>query len=333
MRQRFITVLLCATALYLMCGCIRDYDFEREVTPRVVVNSILCPDSVIKVDLWWSKKLDGSEDFNRVTGAEVAIYENNAPLFNATSADETLTWDYKPKEGSTYSITVNYSAQKELRATTIVPHRPQVSCSFVRDAKGASWGSFRHYTLTQATVDEHTVALLMIYNQLYDTTGLMHSSWYESVYDGNNFSTNSILADPFNRYYEVENATAKGSAYDYRSMMRIPSDNLGNDLALSFAVKDIRVTYVEDEDWWFYPEIYPDDYKGEATYQTQYITFIAASADYDLYRKTLLQHRSADYESNAFMSQHVYRVHTNIENGLGIFAAHSDQILSFTKTE
>lgn len=319
-----------------MCGCIRDYDFERDVTPRVVVNSILCPDSVIKVDLWWSKKLDGSEDFSRVTGAEVAIYENNTPLFNATSADETLTWDYKPKEGSTYSITVNYPDQKELRATTLVPHRPQVSCLFVKEQKATSWGEYRHYTLSEATIDKHTTALIISYNTRFDTTGFGHFPWNEynlKPQSDGNFFASSIHLDPFNRYYDVENATAKGSAYQHNEMLRIASENLPNAMSLSFSVNYIDSSNFRDKDWWFYPEIYPDDYKGTVLYQTQYMTFKAASKDYDLYLKTLLQHRSADYESNAFMSQHVYRVHTNVENGLGIFAAHSDQILSFTKTE
>lgn len=331
MRQRYMIVLLCT----LVWGCIRDYDFEKEVTPRIVVNSILDPDSVIEVDMWWSKKLDNSDNFSRVIGAKVTLYENDAPLFNVTSTDQTISWDYKPKEGATYTITVNYPNQAEIRATTTVPARPQINCTFTKYA-GTQWRTYRHYNLTEASIDQHSTALIISYNQRYDTTELGHLKWDEyhlKQWPDGDCSANSIQIDAFNRYYEVENANAKGSAYDYQSMMRIPCENLGNALPLSFSTRDVQSVSFKDEDWWFYPEIYPDDYKGLTVYQTQYITFCAASSDYDLYSKTLLQYRSTDYEANAFMSQVIYRVHTNVENGLGIFAARSNRVLSFTKTE
>lgn len=328
MRQRFMTVLLCATALYLACGCIRDYDFKRDVTPHIVVNSILDPDSVVKVDMWWSKKSDESEDFSRITGAKVTIYENDQPLLNATSGEETMSWDYSPKEGATYTITVNYPDQAEVRATTTVPLRPQIDCELVKENR------YRHYAMTRAEVDPAAASLIITWNQRYDSTSLGHLPWGEEYlkdYGGYKFTANSILIDPFNRYYETYEAYDKGGTDDYSSMMRIPIENIAQISPLAFAVKGMPRQSFRDKDWWFYPEIYPDDYQGTIVYQTQYITFTAASKDYDLYHKTLLQYRSTEYESNTLMSQAIYRVHTNVENGIGIFAAKCSKVSSFAK--
>ncbi|MDX9747971.1 MAG: DUF4249 domain-containing protein [Paludibacter sp.] len=114
---------LIAIILALFSSCEKEIEFNGEVTePLIVVNSFLTPDSAITVELTKSLFfLDSKNDFDRVDNATVSI-EVNGQL------KETLrfmnhgkyTGDYKALPGDSVALLVKVPGHEDVRSSVVV---------------------------------------------------------------------------------------------------------------------------------------------------------------------------------------------------------------------
>ncbi len=122
---------LIALVLILFSSCEKEIEFNGEATePLVVVNSFLMPDSVIKVELTKSRFfLDSKDDFDRINNATVSIevngqYKETLRFVNSGN----YTGDYKPLPGDSVALLVKVPGQEDVRSTVVV-QQPSVILS------------------------------------------------------------------------------------------------------------------------------------------------------------------------------------------------------------
>lgn len=311
-------------------GCTRDYTFSGDVTPQIVVNSIINPDSTLKVDLWWSKKIDGNKEFSRVEKARVVVKENGTLLFDVASEDEELAWDYYPKEGAAYSITIDLDGYDRVSAATTVPPRPTIACRYEAAYDVDGYGLFyHHYTIDRITVPEDAAIHIAAYStfapKYLDLTLFDKYAHYDDIY------SSSPFLDPFNMSSMPNDAAYSGSTNCYNPFARIPGDNLDHVFPFYFSAQyDYGYNkMVYPEDYWENQEKYKDDLDPLLNvYQDQYIIAINASPEYDLYRTSLINYNSFNTGHNPLLEQ-FYTIYSNIDNGIGIFASYSQAAVRF----
>lgn len=346
MRQLMMLVLLAMMAY----GCEKTYEFDEEVEPQIILNSFLSPDSMVKVDLWWSKRMDGNRSFKRVVGAQVKLSEDGVPILNATSGNGQLVWNYQPKAGSTYTITIEQATQPLVTAQTTVPHKPTGSCAFEKTVTKEM--TFDYYRIDNATVDPATTSALLISlwkgidpADLPQVPGVEAWEWdniSEKITDehtvvAQGMYSNIFYADQFNVISSKDYAHIAGTD---RTMnyARIHSGNVSKafPVTLSTMNQGSNRRMLRPRDWWFYPEIYPDeDSVMVSVPEKLYVGLMAADENYDMYRKSYEVYIRNVSESEFSLIQNVlfsapsYRLHCNVINGLGIFASFNSIAFGF----
>lgn len=320
-------VITASVAACLLYGCSKEITFRQNFEPKVVVNCLLNPDSLLKVDLWWSRNIDDPQPFRRVQGAAVTIFEDEKEILNAQSGEGAVVFDYKPREGRRYSLRVRLEGYDDVTASTVVPMRPTAECVFgecVEIPGTGGWGNdpwgYNHYELKNIEADGNTSALYLDVYSYYDPKYGLGMDWGSSQLS---IYTGSIYTDPFNRSVFPLDAAYTGSPYEYYQFVRIPDSNIPETSPLRFAVWD---------NGWV-PVLNPDGSgDGRKIEITNDITLTAAGEDYDRYYKTvfLSQYNSADV--NPFVFE-IYPVPSNVRNGLGIFAGYSSRTFRFDFNE
>lgn len=297
--------LLLAMALVLLAGCKKEYPFDQEVIPQIVVNSILCPDDPeIRVDLWWSKKLESevyfwSFDFNRVEHARVTLSENDVILFESVSQDSQLVWHYRPREGATYTIRVRVEGRKEITATTTVPFKASTECRFLFNRTNLEHSNYNHYRIENVTASLQGTSALMLAVTNYTTNDSRPG--ISGVYTVP-VCAMAPFADQFNCTRDNFEASEKGSVDEYEDYMRVSPGNIDR--------------------------VFPLTFSARGGYSLQKVMLIAASPEYDRYYKTLFQYNEAS-GGGGMLTGELYKVYSNVNNGLGIFASYSPLTFTF----
>lgn len=317
----------------VMVGCLREYEFNRAVVPQVVVNSILNPDSLIRVDLWWSKQIDGSKNYARVVNATVKIEEDGVVIFTATSRNEQIVCDYRPRCGARYSISVEHPEQAEVTtANTVVPNRPTGDCAYMGSQPNDVNDENRYFTITSAVIESTATALMITAEHGFDTLTPHDAIWpnYMMEVRESSLQTTIPFADQFNCIRDEYMAKTKGSIFYFPEFVRIIGDNVGRAMPITMSVYRGFSSGFYPLDWWFYPELYPEGYRGVQVEARHRITLSAASDDYDRYCKSLYVFiTNNNAEGSNVLKNQTHRVYSNVQNGLGIFAARADLVFIF----
>lgn len=122
MKKTYSTLLL--LSVLLLPSCEKEIEFNGTITePLVVVNSYLIPDSTIRVQLSKSRFfLDSKTDYDRINNATVSISINH-------NVDETLrftsagnyTGTYKPQPGDSVTLRIKVPGEKEIYSLAVIP--------------------------------------------------------------------------------------------------------------------------------------------------------------------------------------------------------------------
>lgn len=307
--------LLFPCVLLLLYGCERDYDFRQEVTPRIVVNSLINPDEPITVDLWWSANRknfithDPSKTigkFERVLDATVVIYEDGEEVFRIVSADEAIGSGYYPSAGKEYSITVELEGHDKVSASTTIPTKPAATCEYIEKDPGQYSGQ-NFYGIDNVIVgnDAYTLYIAVYNHYEYDDDATEYQlDYYNTIW------AMTPYADKFNMIIDNYDVDITGSTEEYSPFMRIPGHNISKMFPLTLSTGGI--------------------YGPAGSSQDVYV--IAASREYDKYQKSYLLY-SWYTETDEFLAHQTHSVYTNIKNGLGIFAGFSQAAFIYQVTE
>lgn len=314
-----------------MVSCEYDYNIDKgfeNFKPQVVVNSIITPDSVIKVDVFWSKHYtDIKSDYPKVKTFEAELYEDNVLIEKNEYKDGLMLTSIFPKEGKSYRIKITVPNYGELKAKTYIP----LSVNAAADYKVTAGGGFRTYQHIEVRSIEPKEKIRSAWIKTYgeytkkEETEILRIDWASDLY------SNNIFADQINAVLDSDDATHRGSNVGYEHFMRIPYANISQSLPVAYSVwlqSQFNVRIETDD-----PEL--DEWGNPIYYQEVCLKIICVevtspSDDYDKYYKSIYkQELYGDSPDLPFISEMV-NVHSNIENGLGIFAGRSVTLLRLT---
>ncbi len=322
--------LLFVTGL-LLSSCEYDYDinehFKGEFTPKVVVNSIITPDSTIKAKLYWSKYISDTTSRSKVVeNYGVTLYEDNNKIFEGDGVNGILTTNIHPKAGSKYRLEVVVPDYGELSAETSIPTPPSAEIAFVgiiREEVGYEYGGYIHLSIDQIVTTAPTRSIMIKSRDTYEMFPEKNRNHYY-------FYTDNPFCDKFNAGGDSYEASLKGSSSYIDYYMRVPYKNIELVTPLKFSVRNVS-PYIERKvtgtDSWGFPIIEYIEH-----FPSLEIELIAPSFEYDKYYKTAYQQVSFGSVDPQIFST-IYSVHSNITNGIGIFAGYSsnNQIIDYNE--
>lgn len=175
--------------LLFLNACTKDFEGEFPVSnPQPVINGLVAADSLLSIELSWSRAPDSERAFEFITNAIVRFWEDEEYLGMAPHTENgRYVLDYLGKEGKFYTVQVELDAGELLSATTYVPER------MVSHAEKAIVGGW-----TKIKTD------IPLLNKGVSGVWL---SVVENYRDGRSFvetsmNSNTIYADDFNRALE-----------------------------------------------------------------------------------------------------------------------------------
>lgn len=270
------------TFLVLQFSCEKDVNFDFDIEPKVCLNCVLNPDSIVKARLSLSQALNEQNSLIPVEGATIALYENEDFIgYFQDNEDGNYSLALYPKTGAKYKITAEVKGYKTLSASTVVPTYPDISYS--KDTIGfTEYLNMPIFNLDVKLNDP----IGKDYYWLYETRSLKGKK-----YGGNCREINAPFVDDFNRVLDA------GSDYGFTHFLQIRITDEGYDgLLLEFTIPG---------------------FLGRDEYQAQH--FLHADEYYDKYIKTTIINRMKETSELPFYEP--VQIYSNVENGYGIFGS------------
>lgn len=272
---------LVSVLLVFNYSCTQEVTLEFDHEPKLCLNCVLNPDSIITASLTLSHSLDNSGVFDAVDNANIKLFENDilkGELAFLSSGKYLLK--QKPETGKHYKIIVEAPGYEKLEAFTKVPEKPLIN-----------------YTKDTTRILENVNWPVMDLNvRIFDKPGKdnywVYKTWIVNGvrYGGGGNEFIAPYIDEFNRYLDSD------SKYGFRYFMQTRMTDEGYDgQELTFTIADII---------------------GVGS-SVQY--FLNADGHYDKYIKTILINRMNETDELPFYEP--IQIYSNIENGYGIFGS------------
>ncbi|WP_298650665.1 DUF4249 domain-containing protein [uncultured Proteiniphilum sp.] len=326
MKRNIYLLLFILTGCFISCE--KDIQFKGTVTdPLLVLNSILTPDSVVSVHLSQSRFILGeSAPLNPISGATVSVFVNGGLKEQLTyDANGIYTGTYFPRPGDEIKIEVIADGYDQVKSQTVIPGKPGVvvtdSTVTVREEEYSS--PYQPNTVHKTTTRNMQVQLKL-------TDAVNEENYYFIKVSQNYYRKDELLLVwPIElKLSEVlkNNITDNGNIFqelfgDEGNADRV--DNLfsdlfvnGKDILFDFSFYDTleSATYVNGEK-------IKDGNNNEEELTVEYIVEIGEISR-DLYQYVISGNQAVNAEDYGPFSEPV-RVHTNIENGIGILGAYN----------
>ena len=128
-KVKILQLLLLAGSILLLSGCQKTISIDvGQIKPRLVVNSILDKDSIIRVQLSKSKSMmDSTQSIDRVNDATVKIFQDNVLKQTLTKGINGLySSTIKPVVASDYRIEIDNTSFGHVEATALIPLTPNL---------------------------------------------------------------------------------------------------------------------------------------------------------------------------------------------------------------
>jgi hypothetical protein len=272
--------------VFAFISCEQEVFFSFEHEPRLCLNAILNPDSIIKVRLTSSHSLENISNFNPVTDGNINIYEEDQ-LFGILvyNEDGNYVLNKKPVEGKLYTVTAEVKNYRAISGKTLIPVKPDIKYSKV---------------VTGYVEYDSTLATYNLQVQINDRPGRdnywITSNWvvHGVRYGGSVRTFNAPFLDGFNKTYDSE------AKYGFTIFLGVRLSDEGYDgKPMEFVIPD----YVENT----------------ARRYTEAVYFLNADEHYDKYIKTSIINRMKETSDVPFFEP--VQIHSNIKNGYGIFGS------------
>lgn len=131
--------LICFTLILWSCEDRRDFDVDN-FDKEVVLNSIISTDSSWNVHLSYTKSIFDEEEFSIIDDADVRVVNltNGQSFYLDKKKTGSYTRELNPVEGHEYEISVDIPGHNEIRARTYVPSVLEVDVvsNFTRNSDG-----------------------------------------------------------------------------------------------------------------------------------------------------------------------------------------------------
>ncbi len=127
--KKLITIISLLAGLILFNSCEEEIDFNGEVVePKIVVNSFLTNDSVVKAHISKSRFfLSNKQTFDIINNAQVIVFVNNQQQeILAHDSAGLYIGSYIPKEGEEIRLEVNVPGYEKVEGTTHVQYKSNI---------------------------------------------------------------------------------------------------------------------------------------------------------------------------------------------------------------
>ena len=209
----------------IFSSCVEEVELNFDHEPKLCLNCILNPDSLIKASVTLSHSLDNSAQFESVNNANIKLYENDILKGELTFISSGLyLLKQKPESGKDYKIIVEAQGYETLEAFTKVPEKPIISYSkdTTKILENVNWPLI---DLNVQIIDKLGADLYWIY-QTWIVNGVK--------YGGSSQAINAPFVDPFNRIIDTE------EKYGFRFFLQVRMTDEGYDgQKLTFTIPDI----------------------------------------------------------------------------------------------
>ena len=319
--MRITTYLTLIIISLFATSCEYDYDVDKhfgtDFTPQVVLNSIINPDSTIKANIFWTKKNSDTSEFKRVAYTDVKLYKNGALILETESIDGKLNTNVYPEAGATYKMELIVPDYGVVTAKTYIPQPPSSSLKLTKIVEGYShYNTYCHMEIANLTLNEKRRSVIIKSNGIYEH-GVRE--------DSRNYYIDNALCDQFNATNDPFDVAERGSNISHEEYLRVPYANISAALPLNFSIAGFGTIYTNiiiGEDEWGYPLYEYTEYKCTDIK----VNVISPSDEYDKYLKSAYQQDAFDFDMPIFNEP--IPVHSNVENGLGIFAGYTATTLN-----
>lgn len=332
MKKVLLMVLLTITTL----SCEFEYALDQgadSYTPKIVVNSIITPQQNIKVYFNWSKHYT-TQEYNyheNVPSGNMHLYEDGKHIEEIDIIGSSAYSSFKPQAGKRYRIVANIDGYGVAKAETYVPHVGEANGVFKekRITNNEDWSVY-HIQLSGISSQDKVQGVWIRAKSSY-----YFENEYTSIYEqkpsiSGRIYSNNMYIDNFNINIEKNSEAYDGLIQEhggsiyYPCFVRLPNKVIGDaqPLELSALLSNTFITTGQIQ-----PNSFPQ-------YETLYIpinNFVAEvifpSNDYDKYVKGIYRQSELSFNPDFPLFSEAVYVHSNIKNGLGIFAGYNSKVL------
>lgn len=285
-------ILYILTTVLALTACTRELEVDMEYAePEVVVMSCMEPDSLVRVNLSYSRYfLAVADDFRPIENATVRLEVNGTEVAVADSAqDGRYLLNYRPTEGDRLRLRAHVPGHDEVSATTVMPRGAAVSNMRIVSIESDGKSNIR-FTLHDPADEDNYYLIRVI--QEYQSGSVSDNTYCD-------FSCNDYMLTEGGDIFSI--LESDGSGETFGTVLAFPDDNIaGTDHEVSLKVRN---------------------YRGS----TFYVEIVTCSRDYYLYEVS-----SRLYDDDPFSSlfSEPVQIHSNISGGIGIFGARSRKVYS-----
>lgn len=303
--------------ILLFSECVCDYDIDqrlkKSLVSKVVVNSIICPDSLIRIKCYWSRRYDDTADYRIVESFSGKILEEGVEIASFSDVSGEVLTDRHPVTGKKYELKITIPGYGDVSAATNIPLAPRANIAFKESKAAGRYGLYHHFNVS-------SIGLTVPARAVWINASLLYGDDY--LCDASTYYCNNPFLDQINAANDPMDNTASGSNISFGGgFMRIPYKNiaLAGDIAFSFSGGERQyppVPYPLPEEWnW-------EQYE-ELPLTWLYVNVTAPSDDYDKYFRSLYKQWLYNHDPDLPFLEEIVPVYSNIQNGLGIFAGYN----------
>lgn len=292
--------MFCLCSLLLgLCGCEKVVEFKPEdITPYVVVMSRPVADSLVSVKLSYSQFFLSNREFDPVKDARIRLLRNGSAVSLLDAAEGMYTFDCRPQAGDSLELQLDVPSYAHIHAGTRVPQRPSVEAELLVD-----------------TLSEY-VCRCQLKVKIHDPSG---ADFYRLSVQGWDWYTRAI-GDTVYMPVPIGMSTNDMVFTDVSSLDYLldggETEAYGQQFFFSDELFNGRV-YTMTFSFDMYEPL-PYDFKNRP------LVLKMSSFSKDLYRYR--QTKEASYEGIDFLTEPV-QIYSNINGGIGIFAASADKTI------
>ena len=292
MRLNYIYLLI----LLLSSSCVKELPFNEEDSSIPVVNCVLKNDSIQTLTLTRSIKLSEAYIFKEIKDAEIYLLIGESLVGNfAYASYKNWQLKYVPIPNTEYQLMVKLGNGTELTATTTMPKNLIIYPNFAEDRFPS-----KNYFQCNAELPCWVSILSSDHVLLYDARPVYGDGFIEEI------GTDHPNVDRFNSDGNLVSSIPSADTPSFLFYIRIEADStINNSSNIPF--------------------------KLQASYgEHSFVCFRTASLEYDKYLKTSFQKiwmRLDDSDPIIWFDE--TEVFSNINNGVGIFAAYSDRFYNY----
>jgi hypothetical protein len=293
------------------CQLTKEFDYTSSES-TIVVNSILNPDSTINIKISRTLGIPAeTKTFPAVTNAKILLYENEQLIGEVPHDSEgKYKLEYYPKSETTYRLEIHVQDHDLIKATTYVPSSINASGCYTAK-QDASWRTQVYEELTDNEAEENFYWLgifIKDYKKIKDQYGYYSEVDYSTITE---YRPVTLISE--HTYLDDFNAELFEGNIEYFSYMRL-EDHLWKN-------KTTTVDITSDESGYFFSYRIMQELESK---QGMYFYVLNVSPAYDKYLKsTLTDFLTNDQLETENPFAEIVPIHSNIENGLGIFGAYS----------